>query len=133
MEKRGISKNLILLFLIIAIAIVLVVIVFGIIKENRELLGVDIPDLEISEVLIINGSAVNVVIKKNAEDRDFDGVLLTAYDKDDSEKRKIYDQYGHEGMQGGADYQQYSNLNDIFANFGENRHITNCANNIPTD
>jgi len=34
-----------------------------------------------------------------------------------SEKRQRYDQFGHAGMQGGADYHQYSNMGDIFSSF----------------
>lgn len=34
-------------------------------------------------------------------------------------KRKQYDQFGHAGMQSGTDYQSYSNMNDIFSNFGD--------------
>ena len=37
----------------------------------------------------------------------------------DNTKRKKYDQFGHSGMQGGADYGQYSDLGDIFENFGD--------------
>lgn len=36
-----------------------------------------------------------------------------------TEKRKKYDQYGHSGMQGGTDYHQYSDMGDIFENFGD--------------
>lgn len=35
------------------------------------------------------------------------------------EKRKKYDQFGHAGMQGGADYHQYSDISDIFESFGD--------------
>ena len=34
-------------------------------------------------------------------------------------KRQKYDQFGHSGMQGGHDYHQYSNMNDIFESFGD--------------
>ena len=34
-------------------------------------------------------------------------------------KRQKYDQFGHAGMQGGHDYHQYSNINDIFESFGD--------------
>lgn len=37
----------------------------------------------------------------------------------DAQKRQRYDQFGHSGMQGGADYGQYSNMSDIFENFGD--------------
>jgi molecular chaperone DnaJ len=36
----------------------------------------------------------------------------------DEDKRKRYDRYGHEGVRGG-DYHQYSNVNDIFSQFGD--------------
>lgn len=36
----------------------------------------------------------------------------------DEEKRKRYDRYGHEGVRGN-DYHQYSNVNDIFSQFGD--------------
>lgn len=35
------------------------------------------------------------------------------------EKRKRYDQFGHAGMHGGADYHQSQDINDIFENFGD--------------
>lgn len=35
------------------------------------------------------------------------------------DKRQKYDQFGHAGMQGGADYHQYSDLGDIFEQFGD--------------
>lgn len=35
------------------------------------------------------------------------------------EKRQRYDQFGHAGMHSGSDYHQYSNMNDIFSNFGD--------------
>ncbi|MBT4594771.1 molecular chaperone DnaJ [bacterium] len=37
----------------------------------------------------------------------------------DKTKRQRYDQFGHAGMHGGQDYHQYSNVNDIFENFGD--------------
>jgi len=36
----------------------------------------------------------------------------------DSEKRRIYDQYGHEGLSG-AGFQGFSNFDDIFSNFSD--------------
>ena len=36
----------------------------------------------------------------------------------DSKKQK-YDQFGHSGMHGGSDYHQYSNMGDIFSQFGD--------------
>ena len=36
-----------------------------------------------------------------------------------ADKRSKYDQFGHSGMHGGSDYHQYSNINDIFENFGD--------------
>lgn len=35
------------------------------------------------------------------------------------QKRQKYDQFGHAGMQGGADYHEYSDFGDIFSNFGD--------------
>lgn len=35
------------------------------------------------------------------------------------DKRARYDRYGHEGLRGGQDYHQYSNINDIFSSFGD--------------
>jgi len=37
----------------------------------------------------------------------------------DNEKRARYDKFGHKGMQGGSDFHQYSNMDDIFENFGD--------------
>ena len=37
----------------------------------------------------------------------------------DGDKRKKYDQFGHSGMQGGFDYQEFSDLGDIFSSFGD--------------
>lgn len=37
----------------------------------------------------------------------------------DTQKRQKYDQFGHSGMQGGADYHQYSDIGDIFESFGD--------------
>ncbi|MEK7818933.1 MAG: molecular chaperone DnaJ [Bacteroidota bacterium] len=37
----------------------------------------------------------------------------------DSDKRTRYDKFGHEGMRAGSDFHQYSNVNDIFSNFGD--------------
>lgn len=37
----------------------------------------------------------------------------------DQTKRSRYDQFGHAGMNAGADYQNYSDINDIFSNFGD--------------
>ncbi len=36
-----------------------------------------------------------------------------------ADKRKKYDQFGHAGMQGGADYHNFNNMGDIFENFGD--------------
>lgn len=36
----------------------------------------------------------------------------------DQTKRARYDQFGHQGMRGGADYHQYQNVQDIFSAFG---------------
>jgi molecular chaperone DnaJ len=36
-----------------------------------------------------------------------------------TDKRQKYDQFGHSGMHGGSDYNQYSNMNDIFESFGD--------------
>ncbi len=35
------------------------------------------------------------------------------------QKRQKYDQFGHAGMQGGADFHQYSDIGDIFESFGD--------------
>src|SRR3990172_5878418 len=37
----------------------------------------------------------------------------------DQSKRQKYDQFGHSGMQGGSDYHQYADMNDIFEHFSE--------------
>ncbi|HAP35607.1 MAG TPA: molecular chaperone DnaJ [Bacteroidetes bacterium] len=37
----------------------------------------------------------------------------------DQPKRQRYDQFGHQGMRGGADYQNYNDVNDIFSHFGD--------------
>lgn len=37
----------------------------------------------------------------------------------DKTKRTRYDQYGHAGMNAGADYQQYGDAHDIFSQFGD--------------
>ncbi len=37
----------------------------------------------------------------------------------DQQKRQRYDQFGHQGMRGGADYHTYTNFNDIFSQFGD--------------
>ena len=37
----------------------------------------------------------------------------------DKTKRARYDQFGHAGMNAGADYHSYSDVNDIFSNFGD--------------
>ena len=37
----------------------------------------------------------------------------------DEDKRARYNQFGHEGMRAGSDFHQYSNINDIFSNFGD--------------
>jgi molecular chaperone DnaJ len=37
----------------------------------------------------------------------------------DQQKRHRYDQFGHQGMRGGADYHTYQNFNDIFSQFGD--------------
>ncbi len=37
----------------------------------------------------------------------------------DSTKRSRYDQMGHQGLRGGQDFHQYSNINDIFSQFGD--------------
>lgn len=55
---------------------------------------------------------------KEAEDRFKEAA--EAYEVlSNTEKRQKYDQFGHSGMQGGFDYNQYSNLNDIFESFGD--------------
>lgn len=36
-----------------------------------------------------------------------------------AQKRQKYDQFGHAGMQGGTDYHQYGDINDIFESFGD--------------
>jgi molecular chaperone DnaJ len=37
----------------------------------------------------------------------------------DPDKRRRYDQYGHSGMRAGADFHGYTDINDIFSNFGD--------------
>lgn len=37
----------------------------------------------------------------------------------DATKRQRYDQFGHEGLRGGADYSNFTNINDIFSHFGD--------------
>ena len=37
----------------------------------------------------------------------------------DQQKRQRYDQFGHQGLRGGADYHNYTNFNDIFSQFGD--------------
>lgn len=37
----------------------------------------------------------------------------------DTDKRRRYDQYGHEGVRAGTDYHGYSNVNDIFSTFSD--------------
>ncbi|MCS6808191.1 MAG: molecular chaperone DnaJ [Bacteroidota bacterium] len=37
----------------------------------------------------------------------------------DDAKRKRYDQFGHQGLRGGTDFGQYSNINDIFTHFSD--------------
>ncbi len=37
----------------------------------------------------------------------------------DTEKRRRYDQFGHEGMRPGSDYHGYTNINDIFSSFND--------------
>ena len=37
----------------------------------------------------------------------------------DTTKRSRYDQFGHAGMNAGSDYHSYSDINDIFSNFGD--------------
>src|SRR4051812_10332408 len=37
----------------------------------------------------------------------------------DADKRKRYDQFGHEGLRQGVDVHGYNNVNDIFNNFSE--------------
>jgi len=37
----------------------------------------------------------------------------------DQQKRQRYDQFGHQGMRGGADYHTYTNFNDIFSQFND--------------
>ena len=35
------------------------------------------------------------------------------------DKRQKYDQFGHAGMQGGQDYHSYTDMNDVFEEFGD--------------
>src|SRR3990170_1841316 len=37
----------------------------------------------------------------------------------DPDKRRRYDQYGHSGMRAGSDFHGYTDINDIFSNFGD--------------
>ncbi|MSP64576.1 MAG: molecular chaperone DnaJ [Ignavibacteria bacterium] len=37
----------------------------------------------------------------------------------DNDKRTKYNQFGHEGLRGGRDFHQYTDMNDIFSNFGD--------------
>lgn len=37
----------------------------------------------------------------------------------DDKKRAKYDQFGHQGMNAGADYHNFNDINDIFGNFGD--------------
>ena len=84
MEKEGNARNLIIIFLIVIISIALFFIVRGMIKENQASLGKNTPSLEILQVQKINNSAVSVKVKKNGEEQ-VDGIVLTAYDKNNSE------------------------------------------------
>lgn len=35
------------------------------------------------------------------------------------QKKERYDRFGHDGLKGGQDFHNYSNINDIFSNFGD--------------
>lgn len=37
----------------------------------------------------------------------------------DPQKKDRYDRFGHDGMRGGQDFRNYSDINDIFSNFGD--------------
>lgn len=37
----------------------------------------------------------------------------------DDDKRARYDRFGHQGVRGGSDFGQYSNINDIFSHFSD--------------
>lgn len=37
----------------------------------------------------------------------------------DDEKRRKYDQYGHDGLRPGADFRPFTDINDIFSTFGD--------------
>jgi molecular chaperone DnaJ len=88
------------------------------------------------EVLGVSRSASNDEIKKsyrklalqhhpdrnpdNKEAEDKFKEATEAYEVlSDQQKRQRYDQFGHQGMRGGADYHNYTNFNDIFSQFGD--------------
>lgn len=37
----------------------------------------------------------------------------------DPQKKERYDRFGHDGLRGGQDFRNYSDINDIFSNFGD--------------
>ena len=55
---------------------------------------------------------------KDAEEKFKEAAEAYEVLSNDDKKRK-YDQFGHSGMQGGTDYHQYSDINDIFESFGD--------------
>src|SRR5690349_12128730 len=60
---------------------------------------------------------------RNAGDKDAEEKFKEASEAyevlSDETKRKRYDQHGHQGLRGGQDFHQYSNINDIFSQFGD--------------
>ncbi len=92
-------------------------------RDYYEVLGVQrgAPASEIKKAY--RTMAVKYHPDKNPDNKDSEDRFKEAAEAyevlSNTDKRQKYDQFGHAGLHGGTDYTQYSNMGDIFDNFGD--------------
>jgi molecular chaperone DnaJ len=92
-------------------------------RDYYEILGID----KNADTAQIKSAYRKIAIKyhpdKNPDNPDAENMFKEASEAyevlSDSNKRARYDRFGHDGLRGGQDYHQYTNINDIFSHFGD--------------
>lgn len=92
-------------------------------RDYYEVLGID----KNADTTTIKSAYRKVAIKyhpdKNPDNKEAEEKFKEASEAyevlSDSNKRSRYDRFGHEGLRGGQDYRQYTDMDDIFSSFGD--------------
>lgn len=92
-NKKGLSSiiaTLLIILLVFVVIIILWIVLKAVIKSNTEQisLGKFTVNLEITSAKIINGTNVNIHVKRNLGDGEVYGVFFIFYDNDNSESKK---------------------------------------------